>query len=316
MTLPASVSGVCEITVHPPLGAAKGWLLVEVPHGATRPDDYFGLARRLSSALPAQLEHFFFVNTDIGAPEGAAWLGATLPADGIGVIVARCLFPRTFIDPNRVLTDSRDGRVVDGITPGLAPYIDAPADRERLVGMHLAYHAVVSEAYAEVCTARGGLALQLHSFSPRSVGIETVDANIVTALHAAYAPDVYATWPERPQVDLICATADGSFQAAPQLSAALVAAYAKAGIDAKQNATYALHPSTMGYVYALRYPTQVMCVELNRGLVAAPFVPFGPSPIDPAKVELMVSPIAVVVRDAFAERLTAPAASNLRETLE
>ena len=300
MVMPmSSVPGICDITVHAPVGEAKGWLLVEVPHGATRPEDYFELAKQMKSKLPAQLEHFFFVNTDIGAPEGAAWLASTLPADGIGVVVARCRFPRTFIDPNRVLADDREGRVVDGITPGLAPYIDAPADRDRLVAMHRAYHAAVASAYHDVCAVDGGLALQLHSFSPRSVGIETIDANIVTALHAAYEPGVYETWPERPQVDLICATADGSFVVAPRLADALVSAYGAVGITAQRNATYALHPSTMGYVYATQYPAQVMCVELNRGLVASPFVPFGPSPIDPRKVERMVSPIARVVRDAF-----------------
>ncbi|MEO6950469.1 MAG: N-formylglutamate amidohydrolase [Polyangia bacterium] len=304
MDLPAfsSLPGICEITVHPPAGAPRGWLLVEVPHGATRPEDYFSLARKMKSELPAQLEHFFFVNTDVGAPDGAAWLASTLPADGIGVVFARCLFPRTFIDPNRVLGPASDGRVVDGLTPGLAPYIDAPEDRDLLVEMHRAYHALVAGAYHEVCTVRGGLALQLHSFSPRSVGIEIVDRNIVTALHAAYEPDVYATWPERPQVDLICATADGSFAAAPALAEALVAAYDEAGITAQKNATYALHPSTMGYVYATQYPEQVMCVELNRGLVASPFVPFGPSPIDPKKVERMVAPIAGVVRASISAR--------------
>ena len=50
--------------------------------------------------------------------------------------------------------------------------------------------------------------------------------------------------------------------------------------------------------YAQQYPQQVICVELNRGFVADPFVPFGEAPISPAKVEKMVAPIARVVARA------------------
>ena len=60
---------------------------------------------------------------------------------------------------------------------------------------------------------QNGLALQLHSFAPKSVAIEQTDANIVEALHQAYVPETYAKWPERPAVDLIAATQDGSFRA-------------------------------------------------------------------------------------------------------
>ena len=49
------------------------------------------------------------------------------------------------------------------------------------------------------------------------------------ALHAAYVPEVYAKWPERPAVDVISALSDGSFRAAPQLVDALIKAYAEDG---------------------------------------------------------------------------------------
>lgn len=294
-----SVDGVCEIEVHRPASAARGWLLIEVPHGATRTQDYALLAKRLKSPLPANLDHFFYVNTDIGAPEGATWIGKALAKEGFGVVVARCLIPRTFIDTNRVIAKSEGGKVVDGMTPAVPGYIGDAGDASMLVVMHSVYHALVASAYAAICGKAKGLALQLHSFAPKSVDIQSTDAGIVDALHAAYVPEAYAKWPERPAVDLISATKDGSFRCSPRLCDALVAAYAARGIVAKQNATYHLHPSTMGLVYAKAYPDQVLCVELNRGLLADPFVPFGESRISAAKVETMAAPIAQVLQSSL-----------------
>lgn len=291
-----NVEGVVEFQRFPAASPSRKWLFVDVPHGATRKADYDAVFANLKGALPAQLEHFFFVNTDIGAPEGAAWLGETLQARGINVVVARCLIPRTFIDPNRVVAlGDAEGKVKDGLTAAVPAYLTNADDLAWLGQQHARYHAAIDAAYLEVCRGKNGLAVQLHSYSPRSVGIEKVDADIVKALHAAYVPEVYATWPERPPVDLITATKDGSFRTAPRLVDALLAEYAKAGIDAKENATYHLAPAAMGMVYAQQYPDQVVCVELNRGLVADPFVPFGVSPISDAKVARMVAPIANVI---------------------
>lgn len=298
MNLPQSVEGVVEVTVSAAPGSRK-WLLIEVPHGATRKSDYDAVAQKLKSTLPEQLEHFFFVNTDIGAPEGAAWLGKTLSAQGINVVVTRCLIPRTFIDTNRVIVPNGEGKVVDGLTPGMPGYIDSPEDAKWLTAQHGRYHQVVSAAYQEVCRGADGLALQLHSYSPRSVSIEKTDGNIVTALHAAYVPEVYAKWPERPPVDVISALQDGSFRAAPKLVDAVLAEYAADGIAAKENGTYHLHTIAMGYEYARAYPQQVVCVELNRGLVADPFVPFGVSPISEAKVAKLVAPLGRVFAAAL-----------------
>ena len=298
----SSVEGICEIEVHRPAQAPRGWLLIEVPHGATRRSDYDLLAGRLKSALPAQLEHFFFVNTDIGAPEGAHWLGKALSAQGFGVVIARCLVPRTFIDTNRVLTKSEGGQLIDGMTPAVPGYVSDAGDASMLIVMHSVYHALVSAAYASVCGKARGLALQLHSFAPRSVNIEKTDAGIVEALHQAYLPEVYAKWPHRPAVDLISATQDGSFRAAPHLASALQAAYLEVGIVAEQNATYHLHPATMGLVYARAYPDQVLCVELNRGLVAETFVPFGVTSISAERIERLAAPIGRVLANELARR--------------
>ena len=299
MKLPESIEGVVEVIVHRAPSPSQKWLFIEVPHGATRKSDYDAVVSRLKSTLPDELEHFFFVNTDIGAPEGAAWLGRTLSAQGVNVVVARCLIPRTFIDTNRVIAGTEQGVVKDGLTPAVPGYIDSPQDAEWLTSQHARYHQVVEAAYLEICRGANGLALQLHSFSPRSVAIEKTDGNIVTALHEAYVPEVYAKWPERPPIDVISALADGSFRAAPKLVDALLQAYVADGIAAKENGTYHLHAVAMGYQYARAYPSQVVCVELNRGLVADPFVPFGVSPISEAKVAKMVAPIARVLAAAL-----------------
>ena len=289
--------GVCEVAFTPPRAGAPT-LLVELPHGATRTADYMATRGRLAGALPPGLEAFFYVNTDIGTPECGARLGAALAAEGFGVLTLRCLVPRTFIDCNRVAQGATSGALVDGLTPAVAAYIEDAGDRTLLEALHRQYHALTDRAYRQICGA-GGLALQLHSYAPRSVGIARVDAGIVTALRRAYEPEIYQTWPRRPAVDVICAGPDGTMWAAPELVAAVRAAYAAIDVEARENATYTLHPATMGYQYARSYPGQVLCVELSRDLLADPFVPFGESPIGPDKVGRMTAPLAQVLVQAL-----------------
>lgn len=294
------VPGVCEVAYTPPRDGAPT-LLIELPHGATRTADYEATRARLTGALPDNLEAFFYVNTDIGTPECAEWIAAALAAEGYGSLVLRCLVPRTFIDCNRVVAGSQGGAVVDGLTPAFAAYIEEAADQAWLTELHAKYHALTERAYQRLC-GPGGLALQLHSYAPRSVGIDRIDREIVTALRRAYEPEVYATWPERPAVDVICADAEGTMWAAPELVSAVRSAFAAISVEARENATYKLHPATMGYQYARAYPRQVLCVELNRGLLADPFVPFGESPISPAKVERMSRPLAQALSQALARQ--------------
>ena len=292
------VPGVCEVAYTPPRAGAPT-LLVELPHGATRTADYEATRARLRGTLPDNLEAFFYVNTDIGTPECAQWLGEALAAQGFGSLVLRCLVPRTFIDCNRVVAGSKQGVVVDGLTPAVAAYIEDPADQALLGELHASYHALAERAYRRLCGG-GGLALQLHSYAPRSVGIDRIDGEIVAALRRAYEPEIYETWPERPAVDLICADSEGTMWPAPELVGAVQAEFAAINVDARENATYKLHPATMGYQYARAYPRQVLCVELNRGLLAEPFVPFGESPIAPANVERMTRPLAAALSRALA----------------
>ncbi len=302
-----SIPGIVDVLWYPPRGAGEAapasTLLIEVPHGATRRSDYETLAAQLVSELPPDLIEFFFVNTDIGTPEGAERIARALSTEPAGpshgVLVLRCLLPRTFIDTNRVVEGPISDMVVDGITPALASYITAKADRTLLLGLHQRYHEHVERAYAAI-PGRGGLALQLHSYSPRSVGIDKIDRDIVVALRRAYEPAVYETWPRRPFVDLITADSEGRVLAAPEIVARLREEYARIGIEAKENESYRLIPSTMGYRYADRYPGRVTCIELSRELLADPFIPLADSPIGAAKVERMVGPLILVLREALA----------------
>ena len=292
----ATLEGVCELTHFAPSGTPSGYLLIDIPHGATRRADYDAVAARMKGELPAQLDHFFSVNTDIGAPEAGAWLGETLSGKGVYVVLARCLIPRTFIDTNRIVVErASDGRLVGGMTPAVPGYINHPEDVAWLEMQHTSHARLVNRAYQIICGELGGLSLQLHSYAPKSVDISRTDAQIVEALHEAYLPEAYAKWPERPPVDFICTTPDGSFTAAPHLVAAAKQAFAEAGITAAENGTYHLHPISMGYLYAKQYPIQVLCVELNRGLLADPFVPFGVSPINPSKVAALAAPLAAAL---------------------
>ncbi|HEY8374904.1 MAG TPA: N-formylglutamate amidohydrolase [Nannocystis sp.] len=294
----SDVPGVCALQYTPPR-AGGSTLLIELPHGATRTSDYEALRGRLRGRLPEHLEEFFYVNTDIGTPECAAWIAEALAAEGHGALVVRCLVPRTFIDCNRVVAGSIPGMMIDGLTPAVASYIEDPEDRALLEELHRAYHELTERAYRQLCGS-GGLALQLHSYAPRSVGVERVDHEIVAALRRAYAPGIAETWPERPAVDVICADAEGTMWADPELVAAVRAAFAASGIEARENATYCLHPATMGYQYARMYPRKVLCVELNRGLLADPFIPLRASPIGAHGVERMSRPVATALSQALA----------------
>jgi hypothetical protein len=301
------IPGIVDVTWYPPRDASEAspasTLLIEVPHGATRRSDYETLEARLVSKLPRDLVEFFFVNTDIGTPEGAECIARALSTApmgrSFGVLVLRCLLPRTFIDTNRVVEAPTPGVFINGMTPALASYITAEADHALLIGLHQRYHELVERAY-EAIPRRGGLALQLHSYSPRSVGIDKIDHDIVAALRGAYEPGVYETWPKRPAVDLITADTEGRVLAAPEIVVRLREEYARIGIEAKENETYRLMPSTMGHRYADRYPGRVTCIELDRELLADPFIPFEDSPIGVAKVERMVGPLILGLREALA----------------
>jgi hypothetical protein len=274
-------------------------LLIELPHGATEAEHFQALRQVLAGPLPDDLEAFYWVNTDIGSPEVARRLAQLLTArrGGPAVTVLRCHIPRTFVDTNRLLEEGPGKREM---TAGIQDYVTNPADRALLGALHAGYAAAAEAAYAEVCGA-GGLALTLHTFAPRSVSVD-LGGDIVAGLRAAYRPGVYRRWPRRPDVEIISRLPSGEDLAPAGVPALLAARYEAAGIGVESNTTYHMHPATYGYRHVLRWPGQVLCLELNRGRLAAPFTPFLPSPIGPRKVARMARPLAETLLGWFAER--------------
>lgn len=293
-----SIPGIVDVQIYPGADARPGAppdLLVEIPHGATTTEDYTSLAARLESPLPESLIDFFYVNTDAGAPELAEAVCrrfvAAEPARTAATL--RCRIPRTFIDVNRRIDASpaefREGKV----TPGIPPWITAPADRALLRERYDTYIAAVRGAIAAL--APGGALLLLHTYAPRSVDVE-VDLDIVKSLRRAWQPDVAPTWPLRPEVDVIGRGVDGTSHAPEAVVTALRAALAARGITAADSATYPLHPSTVAWEHATRLPGRALCVEIRRDLLADPFEPFAQMRIGVEQVARLAEPLAAALR--------------------
>ncbi|MCA9726219.1 MAG: hypothetical protein R3E12_18870 [Candidatus Eisenbacteria bacterium] len=290
-------------------------VLFEVPHGATAARCYHAVRDRLDPELPADLQDFFFVNTDVGSTEYARAVArlvvdpdatvreliaeeararvADLPPRRAHVI--QCLIPRTFIDTNRIV----DPAAPDGMTAALADYIRRPEDVAVLTRLHQQYHGLVERAYRTICSG-GGWAVMPHTYAPKSVDIQTIDEGIGRALRQAYEPEVYETWAWRPQVDIISESREQEMLAPASLVHLLEAKLAAVGIESAQNSTYRLHPATMGHRYSALYPGRVLCMEVRRDLLADPFDPFVEMKIGSEKVTRVARPIAA----AFLESLT------------
>lgn len=302
--VPKSVAGVAHVEVLRGPGAAPGdapTLLVEVPHGADRAIDYGLLERQLHGPLPAGLADFFFVNTDVGA-----WaLGREIAERVIAArphtvaLLVRCLVPRTFVDCNRDLDTAYGGDLrTGGVTPGIPPYIENPADHALLRQLHARYISLTDDAY-EVVMAAGGLAVVPHTYAPRTVGIEKVDHRIVEELHRVYAPDLVDTWPLRAEVDLITKTPEGERRCPEGSVDALVAGFAAEGLSAHEGDTYYLHPVTRAATLSDRYPGRLLCFEARRDLVVQQWTPFAEMQADDDKVARMARPVAAFLAGAL-----------------
>ncbi len=284
MRAPLSIPHVCTVTHHRGDRAAPDapGLLIEVAHGATEAEHYFELRARMRSDLPADLERFFFVNTDVGAPECAEALAAALVARDptASVTILRCLIPRTLIDTNRIIDADPAIYAAGGVTPGVPPYVDHPDDLRLLLDRYAAYQEQAEVAFARTCGA-GGTALMLHTYAPRTVGITDIGRDIVESLAAAYEPEVYATWPIRPEADLLTTTPEGLDLSHRAAADGILAALRRAGVAAEEGATYPLHPVTTAWHHASRYPGRTLCMEIRRDLLVdfQPFVPLRPEPV-------------------------------------
>ena len=298
MSLFSSIPGVVDAVLVRGARSVEGAapdLLVEVPHGATRTEDFTSLEERLQSPLPEGLVDFFHVNTDAGAPELAAHLASRFVegASERSALILRCRVPRTFIDCNRRIDAAPDEFKAGKVTPGLMPWITHPDDRALLLSRYEAYSSAVKDAVNAVMP-RGAMVM-MHTYAPRTVDVE-VDADIVKNLRRAYEPEVEPTWPMRPEVDVIGRGRDGVSYEPDAVVAALETGLAADGVRLARSETYPMHPSTMAWHYATAWSGRTLCVEVRRDLVADPFTPFAQMSIGADKVARIASRIADAVR--------------------
>ena len=269
-------------------------VLLEIAHGATRATHFSSLRDELRGEFPADLAEFFFVNTDVGAPEVAQRAAERLVAAAPerSVLVVRCLVPRTFVDCNRVIDvdDLPHASAAFELTPGLHAYVRHADDRRLLLGRYAAYRALVARAFALVCNA-GGLGVMLHSYAPRSIDVP-VDDHIVERLRAEYQPGRLESWPLRAEVDLLTQSPDGELLASAALVEQVRECFAAQGYSVKTNDTYSLHPGTLAHAHAQRHPERTLCLELRRDLLAREFTPFREMTMDDAKVDRAASALA------------------------
>lgn len=299
----ASIPSVAQVSVHRGTAAradAVPDLLVEIPHGATRAADFDALAAELVGPFPDDLRSFFFVNTDVGAPEVGEALAARVVTDdpSRAALVIRCLVPRTFVDCNRVIaSDAQPKASAAGeVTPGLAPYARDEDDRRLLLARYAMYRDLVTRAIDTVCGA-GGDALMLHSYAPREVDVP-VDDRIVERLREAYEPDRVETWPLRPEIDLIVRTPEGELLASEVLLERVRAAFQADGLEVAEGRTYPLHPSTMAHLFARRHPGRTLCLEVRRDLLVEAFTPFDEMPGSSEKTARIAADLARALRRA------------------
>jgi hypothetical protein len=300
MNVPSSIPEVCDVTLV--AGArsrqsAPPALLVEVPHGATRAAHFHALRARLRGPFPDGLEDFFFVNTDVGAPELAERVAARFVAQRqeTSALVVRCLVPRTFIDCNRVIDAATKpaASAAGEMTPGVASYVKDPDDLALLFARYAAYREVAERAFELVCGA-GGLGVMQHTYAPRSIDVP-VDERIVQRLREEYEPHAITKWPLRADLDLIVNAPDGTLLASEILVARVEKSFQDAGFGTARNGAYSLHPSSMGHLHARRHPGRTLCIELRRDLLARQFTPFREMESDPVRTERLASSLAAAL---------------------
>lgn len=288
-----SVAGIAEVT-RVGVGVGEPSLLIEVAHGATKRAHFDALRAQLKGPFPDDLIDFFFVNTDVGAPEAALALArAVVAADPQrSALVIRCELPRTFVDCNRIIDAGTvpTTSTATGMTPGIVRYVTDADDLAALLDKYAQYRALVTRAFELVCGA-GGTAVMFHTYAPRSVDVP-VDENIVQSLHKAYQPDVEQTWPLRAEVDLITTTPEGTSFADASLVALVKEAFGEGGVQVADSVAYPMHPSTLAYAFADRYRGQTLCLEVRRDLLMREFTPFAEMTADDAKVARISSLLA------------------------
>lgn len=289
--LPQSVPQIADVRVVSGSSAAADGsvdLLIEIPHGATRGADFQAWAARMRSPLPEGLIDFFFVNTDVGAPEVAEALAERLTErlQHLRVVIVRSRIPRTLIDCNRRIDLDATAFKQGGVTPGLMPWITDPHDDALLRDAHRQYVSVVSQVSAAL--AHNGAVLLLHTYAPRTVDVQ-VDLDVVPNIRAAWLPERVETWPLRPELDVIARTVEGTDLGPGPVVEALRAVASAQGWALGDSACYPLHPSSLAWDHVVAHPGRALCLEIRRDLLAEPYTPFAEMTIPAARAHAMAS---------------------------
>ena len=258
-------------------------VLFEVPHGATSTADFEAFAAQLEGPLPEGLVDFFCVNTDIGAPEVAEATAERLCDAHPRCIVAvvRSRVPRTFIDCNRRIDADPQTFRAGRVTPGVMPWVTTGSDLAFLRERYDRYLTFVAEAAGSL--RPDGAMIWLHTYAPRSVGVE-VDMDIVSNIREAYASEVVTTWPLRPQLEVISRDLDGIDHAPAGVVDALREAALPRGWTVGDGDTYPMHPSSPCWDQVIARPGRTLCLEIRRDLLADPWEPFAEAQISPENV--------------------------------
>ena len=153
----------------------------------------------------------------------------------------------------------RDG----GVTLDCQGHITEDSDRQLLLERYQAYLDTATQLMETVC-GRGGLALILHSYAPRSVGIASVGGDIVQQLHWAHQPVVFEDWPLRPVVDFIVGDPTGVVVTDQHWLDALSCYCVRKDCLSLLQETYPLHPVTTAHRFVMSYAPRVLCIEVRR----------------------------------------------------
>lgn len=283
-------------------------IFIEIPHGATE-QAHLEAAAALGVVTPPDWDVVFWCSTDQGAPEVGAraaqmltdpeWvtqhMGPALGAEAASrsVRLVRGIIPRHLADLNRRWA-SEDEIERGDLTAVVPDFMREQREAiARLGELHARYHDVVEDCYMSCCD-RGGFAVQLHTFSPRSV---SAPGGVITGkvLRHAWSAEQREQWPKRPDGQLITARAGEPSLIDEAIVEAFLESFADEGVELAVNEPFSLHPIAVIDDWSHRWPGQIIGLEIGRAVLAIDYDPLAQWEPDPDVVERMAAALARVL---------------------